>query len=88
MAFLRLSRRCQRTSHQTQDNQVQPQPRKLRDRASVACPLEWFVATSDELHLCAPEGPIGLMILADPAERYNLLRGPQSSLTAGMEVER
>ena len=48
--------------------------------------LEWSVATSDELYLRAREGPIDLMSLFDPAERYNLLRGPQSAPTAGIEV--
>ena len=48
--------------------------------------LEWFVATSDELYLRAREGPIVLMSLPDPAQGYNLLRGPQSAPTAGIEV--
>ena len=48
--------------------------------------LEWFVATSDERYLRARKGLIELMSLSDPAESYNLLRGPQSAPTAGIEV--
>jgi len=74
----------------------QPLRRHLRTCSSAAISgrkvakkhpvLEWFVSTSDERYLRAREGPIDLMSLSDPAESYNLIRGPQSAPTAGVEV--